>query len=163
MPFYFEVSKPFQSFLGKTFAVQVEKNWWQTAASLSNASSNLHTSCLPSVQSYLTLWATYILLIKFLSCQSLPVPFMICINFSQYCHTSDQEAADKQALSTPHVNCWSIACKVSVIAICVPMILPWLLIAAAHKSDEEAAVKQALLPLSTRASVLHTRSLHASA
>jgi hypothetical protein len=98
LPSYFEVSKPFQSFLGKAFAVQVEQNWWQTAsfthaylpvkmeqcsetsayklqtpgnypkesiqhleqgeslksrtASLSNSSSNLHTFCLPSVQSY---------------------------------------------------------------------------------------------------------------
>jgi len=27
LPSYFEVSKPFQSFLGKAFAVQVEQNW----------------------------------------------------------------------------------------------------------------------------------------
>jgi len=27
LPDYFEVSKPFQSFLGKAFAVQVEQNW----------------------------------------------------------------------------------------------------------------------------------------
>ena len=52
LPSYFEVSKPIQSFLGKAFAVQVEQNWWQTA-SLSNSSSNLHTSSLLSVQSYI--------------------------------------------------------------------------------------------------------------
>jgi len=27
---YFEVSKPFRSFLGVAFAVQVEQKWWQT-------------------------------------------------------------------------------------------------------------------------------------
>jgi hypothetical protein len=32
LPAYFEVSQPFQSFLGKVFAVQVEQNWWQTAS-----------------------------------------------------------------------------------------------------------------------------------
>ena len=51
MPAYFEVFEPFQSFLAKVFAVQVEQNWWQTT-SLPNSSSSLHSSWLPSVQSY---------------------------------------------------------------------------------------------------------------
>ena len=42
---------PSQSFLAKTCAVQVEQKWWQTA-SLSNSSSNRHTSCIPSFQLY---------------------------------------------------------------------------------------------------------------
>jgi hypothetical protein len=46
---YFEVSKPFTSFLGKVFAVKVEQNRWQTSF-LSKSSSNYHT-CLPLVHS----------------------------------------------------------------------------------------------------------------
>ena len=51
LPYYFEVSKPFQSFLDKEFTVKVEESQWQTA-SLFKPRSNLRTSCLPSVQPY---------------------------------------------------------------------------------------------------------------
>ena len=183
MPSYFEVSKPFQSFPSKTFSVQVEQNWWQTA-SLSNASSNLHTSCLPSVQSYLTLWAMYKLLINLLSRQSIPVPFRICINLF-YSHSTGllktleirasvvEDMKSKRAIttacqlfahasSTLLVKCSSPSYKVSAIAVCIRMISAWFLIAATHTNDQEAADKHAWSPLPTKASVLHDRSLHAS-
>ena len=48
---YSKVSKPFKSFVGMILTVQVKHNQLQTP-SLSNSSSNLHTSSLSLVQSY---------------------------------------------------------------------------------------------------------------
>ena len=103
LPSYFEVSKPFQSFLGKAFAVQIEQNWWQTA-SFSNSSSNLHTFCLPQFSRTLTLWAMYRLPINLLSRQSIPVPFRFCINLVQLTRSNAFCQSMKQTHSSASIS-----------------------------------------------------------
>ena len=78
LPAYFEVSKPFHSFLGKTLSRIGDK---QHPCLTPLPIFTLLVS--PRFIRTLTLWAMYKLLINLLSRQSIPVPFRICINLVQ--------------------------------------------------------------------------------
>ena len=110
--------------LGKAFTVQVEQNWWQTA-SMSNSSSSLHTSCLPTVQSYFNT-PSHVpkLLINLLSHQSTPIPFRICINLVQLTQSNNFCQSMKQTHSSSSISMVHSDIILSIpIAVLVPFTL----------------------------------------